>query len=70
MVDARKHKLHIYVLAEAVYQDRLDDSVGHQTQAEWEIVRPAIDDNETHLNGMQTLDIGRHNCADEECPKE
>jgi hypothetical protein len=68
MIQVKKRGLHAYVLAEVTYQDRLDDSVQHRTQAEWELIHPLIDDGATHWNGIQSQNIGLHNCADEECP--
>lgn len=69
-IQVKAKKLHTYVLVDITYNDRLDDSVMHKTEAEWELSLPLIDDNATHWGGAQWTNVGKHNCADEECPQD
>lgn len=67
-IQVKRGAMHAYVMAEVTYRDRLDPTVRHVTQAEWELSNPLIDDAATTWNGAQWANIGKHNCADEDCP--
>jgi hypothetical protein len=59
--------LHGYVLGEIVYYDRIDPSLLHKTHYAYELFRPIINQpNNTVETALVT--VGKHNCADEECP--
>jgi hypothetical protein len=60
--------LHGYVVGEIIYYDRIDPSVQHRTHYAYELNYPAIDPNTNAVHTL-TTDVGKHNCADEECPE-
>jgi hypothetical protein len=74
----RDGKLHGYLMGEATYKDRLDDSVLHHTQFAWELLNINIVDPPPQVLAMAPnappnvlvsfVPRGVHNCADEECP--
>jgi hypothetical protein len=72
-------KAHGYLMGEIIYNDRLDESTSHITQVAWEIIvvdigeklpNPKIpNDDPVPDISLQFVPKGRHNCADEDCPK-
>ena len=67
---------HAYLLGEITYRDRLDDSIPHLTQFTWEIADVTIIDPPVGSPPEVAPAVnvvfqthGRHNCADEDCPK-
>jgi hypothetical protein len=57
-----------YLLGDITYYDRLDWSSMHRTQFSFKIVDLPLDTN-GNVAGLRTDNVGRHNCVDEECPK-
>jgi hypothetical protein len=55
-----------YLLGDISYHDQLDWSSEHRTQFSFKIVDLPLDTN-GNVAGMRTGNVGRHNCADEEC---
>jgi hypothetical protein len=64
--------LHGYILGDVTYWDRIDPATKHRTEYAYELFSPTI----TITNGIITnvtsaaIGVGKHNCADEECPKD
>jgi hypothetical protein len=68
LLQMRDGKLHGYIMGEARYHDRLEDDE-HVTQFCQELTNVNIDDTQTHLSAISFVPVGKHNCADDECPK-
>jgi hypothetical protein len=60
--------LYGYVLGEVTYYDRIDPSVQHKTHYAFDLHLPIISPDENFISAFG-ISAGRHNCADEECPK-
>jgi hypothetical protein len=76
--EVQRGKLHAYVMGNLTYRDRLDDSVLHRTQFDWELFDIVFTEAKILPNTqivlvppgviMHAQPRGRHNCTDEECP--
>jgi hypothetical protein len=60
-------------MGQITYQNRIDYS-HHETQFSWEIldvniIEPQTPDAPPVIAFFNAHPVGRHNCADEECPK-
>jgi hypothetical protein len=65
----RDLKMFGYFMGEITYKDRLDESVNHVTQFDFGFSDINLDDAITNLAALAIGLVGKHNCADEECPE-
>jgi hypothetical protein len=68
MTQISEKTMYGYLLGDITYHDRLDSSSEHRTQFSFKIVDLPFDTN-GNVAGLHTDTVGRHNCADEECPQ-
>lgn len=76
IIQARAGSLHLYLMGEVIYRNRLDASAIHRTQFSWELIDINIIEPPKGPGIPEALPtvavnfkpIGIHNCADEDCP--
>jgi hypothetical protein len=68
MMQISEKTMYGYLLGDISYQDRLDSSSAHRTQFSLKIIDLLLDAN-GNVTGLHSDNVGRHNCADEECPQ-
>jgi hypothetical protein len=63
-------KLYGYLLVDSSYHDRIDQSIIHATQKALKLAQVSIQPGPPVSVQELLVAVGKHNCADEECPKD